>query len=51
MRAALENAGKSVQLLEFNSTDHWLSTTDMRLQTLKAVSAFVETHIGAANQP
>lgn len=46
MRSALEAADKSVQLLEFAGTDHWLSTTEMRLKTLQAVSDFVETHLG-----
>ncbi|MEL7283464.1 MAG: alpha/beta fold hydrolase [Pseudomonadota bacterium] len=45
MKSALEAADRSVQLLEFAGTDHWLSTTEMRLQTLQAVADFVDTHL------
>ena len=45
MRSALEAADKSVQFLELAGADHWLSTTEMRLETLQAVADFVETHL------
>jgi len=46
MRSALESAGKPVDLIELDGADHWLSTTDMRLATLRPVAEFVETHLG-----
>lgn len=46
MRKALKRAGKDVELIKLKGEDHWLSDGDTRLQTLKAMSAFVEKHIG-----
>lgn len=46
MRSALESAGKPVDLIELDGADHWLSTTDMRLATLRPVAEFLETHLG-----
>lgn len=48
MRAALTNAGKTVELKEMPGADHWLSTTEMRLPTLEAVADFVDIHLGPA---
>lgn len=48
MRSALRNAGKSVELVELPGGDHWMSTTEARRDTLQAVAAFVEEHIGPA---
>lgn len=45
MRSALEDAGKTVELIELAGADHWLSKTDMRLPTLTAISDFVDAHL------
>lgn len=47
MQRALNRAGKSVELIELKGEDHWLSTSDARLASLKALDSFVREHIGA----
>jgi dipeptidyl aminopeptidase/acylaminoacyl peptidase len=42
MADALRSAGKPVELIELNSTDHWLSRGDTRLAMLQATVAFLE---------
>lgn len=46
MRSALRSAGKPVQLIELKGEDHWLSTRETRIETLRALDAFVTEHIG-----
>jgi dipeptidyl aminopeptidase/acylaminoacyl peptidase len=47
MERALINAGKPVELIRLKGEDHWLSTSETRLETLKALDAFVSKHLGA----
>ena len=42
MARALQQSGKSVELLPLASEDHWLSSEQTRTQMLKAMVAFVE---------
>jgi dipeptidyl aminopeptidase/acylaminoacyl peptidase len=42
MAEALKAAGKPVELVTLNSTDHWLTNGDTRLAMLQAVTAFLE---------
>jgi dipeptidyl aminopeptidase/acylaminoacyl peptidase len=42
MAAALKAAGKPVEFVTLDSTDHWLTNGDTRLAMLKATMAFVE---------
>jgi len=44
MAAALNRAGKPVELVKLVGEDHWLSRSETRLAMLKAVMAFVERH-------
>jgi dipeptidyl aminopeptidase/acylaminoacyl peptidase len=44
MASALKSAGKSVELVELDGEDHWLSRSATRLQMLKAMVAFVEKY-------
>ncbi len=44
MADALKKAGKPVELVTLQGEDHWLSRGDTRLQMLKAIVAFLETH-------
>jgi dipeptidyl aminopeptidase/acylaminoacyl peptidase len=46
MQSALTAAGKSVQLVELDGEDHWLSGAKTRLATLKALDAFLAEHLG-----
>ncbi|XOV83499.1 MAG: alpha/beta hydrolase family protein [bacterium] len=46
MRDALKRADKAVRLIKLKGEDHWLSESETRLQTLKAVSNFVHENIG-----
>lgn len=46
MERALRRAGKPVELIRLKGEDHWLSTGETRLETLKALDAFVNKHIG-----
>jgi dipeptidyl aminopeptidase/acylaminoacyl peptidase len=47
MESALKKAGKSVELIQLKGEDHGLSTSETRLETLKALDAFVSKHLGA----
>jgi dipeptidyl aminopeptidase/acylaminoacyl peptidase len=47
MERALNSENKSVELIQLAGEDHWLSTGETRLETLKALDAFVSAHIGA----
>jgi dipeptidyl aminopeptidase/acylaminoacyl peptidase len=42
MADALKAAGKPVELVTLNSTDHWLTKGETRLQMLQATVAFLE---------
>ncbi|MBL8769933.1 MAG: S9 family peptidase [Phenylobacterium sp.] len=44
MAAALQKAGKPVELVVQKGADHWLSRGETRLQMLTATMAFVEKH-------
>jgi dipeptidyl aminopeptidase/acylaminoacyl peptidase len=46
MERALREAGKTVQLLELEGEDHWLSEATTRLQTLQALDTFLAQHLG-----
>ena len=46
MQRALQDAGKSVQLLELEGEDHWLSRAPTRLATLQALDTFLAEHLG-----
>jgi dipeptidyl aminopeptidase/acylaminoacyl peptidase len=46
MERALRAAGKSVQLVELEGEDHWLSVAATRLELLKAVDGFLAEHLG-----
>jgi dipeptidyl aminopeptidase/acylaminoacyl peptidase len=46
MERALRAAGKTVQLVELEGEDHWLSIASTRLELLKAVDAFLAEHLG-----
>jgi dipeptidyl aminopeptidase/acylaminoacyl peptidase len=45
MQRALEGAGKSVQLVELEGEDHWLSRAPTRLAMLQALDAFLTEHL------
>jgi dipeptidyl aminopeptidase/acylaminoacyl peptidase len=45
MERALTAAGKSVQLVELDGEDHWLSRPRTRLETLQALDAFLAQHL------
>jgi len=47
MERALKNAGKSVEFKRLKGEDHWLSTSETRLETLKVLDVFVSKHLGA----
>ncbi|MGK0442226.1 MAG: dipeptidyl aminopeptidase/acylaminoacyl peptidase, partial [Pseudohongiellaceae bacterium] len=44
MYEALKKAGKSVELATLKGEDHWLSTSATRLEMLKAIDRFLDTH-------
>jgi dipeptidyl aminopeptidase/acylaminoacyl peptidase len=46
MERALREAGKTVQLVELDGEDHWLSYTTTRLQTLNALETFLAQQLG-----
>ena len=46
MARALRAAGKTVQLVELEGEDHWLSRGITRLQTLEAVETFLAQQLG-----
>jgi dipeptidyl aminopeptidase/acylaminoacyl peptidase len=45
MERALVDAGKSVQLVELEGEDHWLSGAKTRLETLQALDTFLAEHL------
>jgi dipeptidyl aminopeptidase/acylaminoacyl peptidase len=45
MERALTAAGKSVQLVELEGEDHWLSSPATRLQTLELLGTFLAEHL------
>jgi dienelactone hydrolase len=45
MQSALRKADKDVTLRELKGEDHWLSYGDSRLETLRALAAFIEEHL------
>jgi dipeptidyl aminopeptidase/acylaminoacyl peptidase len=45
MQRALAAAGKSVQLVELEGEDHWLSRPQTRLETLQALDTFLTQHL------
>jgi dipeptidyl aminopeptidase/acylaminoacyl peptidase len=45
MERALTQAGKSVRLVELEGEDHWLSGAKTRLETLRALDAFLAEHL------
>jgi dipeptidyl aminopeptidase/acylaminoacyl peptidase len=45
MQTALEGAGKSVQLVELDGEDHWLSRAPTRLAMLQALDGFLKEHL------
>ena len=47
MERALKAEGKPVNFIELRGEDHWLSDGDTRIETLRAMSDFVDAHIGA----
>ena len=47
MERALRAAGKTVQLVELEGEDHWLSDADTRLETLKALDTFLAQNLGS----
>lgn len=44
MHKALKKAGKTTKLITIKGEDHWLSTSSTRLQILKAIDDFLNTH-------
>jgi dipeptidyl aminopeptidase/acylaminoacyl peptidase len=46
MERALRGAGKTVQLVELEGEDHWLSEATTRIQTLEALDTFLAQHLG-----
>ena len=45
MRRALRKAGKNVELIELKGEDHWLSYSESRMETLRALALFVKKHL------
>lgn len=45
MRQALRRADKDVELIELKGEDHWLSYSESRIATLRALARFVEEHL------
>ncbi len=49
MENALRAAGKDVTFVKLKDADHWMSTSDTRLEALRETAKFIDTHIGPAN--
>jgi dipeptidyl aminopeptidase/acylaminoacyl peptidase len=47
MERALRDAGKTVQLVELEGEDHWLSDAPTRLEALKAIDTFLAHQLGS----
>jgi dipeptidyl aminopeptidase/acylaminoacyl peptidase len=45
MNKALKKAGKDVTFIQLKGEDHWLSQPDTRLETLRAIAAFIDEHL------
>ncbi|MEL6789603.1 MAG: prolyl oligopeptidase family serine peptidase [Pseudomonadota bacterium] len=48
MARALKRADKPVEFVRQNNGDYWLSTSETRLETLSALSTFIDTHLGGS---
>ncbi len=48
MERALKKAGKEVELVKLKGEDHYLSSGETRLQTLKLLDEFIREHLGPA---
>jgi len=46
MASALKRAKKAVEVEKLKGGDHWLSKRDTRMETLRAMATFIESHIG-----
>ncbi len=44
MESALKQSGKDVDFIKVKGGDHWLSTSETRLDTLKALDTFIAKH-------
>ena len=44
MNSALKKAGKKVELIKLKGEDHWLSTSETRVQMLRAIDEFLEKY-------
>jgi dipeptidyl aminopeptidase/acylaminoacyl peptidase len=42
--SALKHAGKPVEMVTLKHEDHWLSSSETRLQMLEATVAFIRIH-------
>ena len=51
MERALKRADKPVELIKLKGGDHWLSDSETRLATLKALDGFIRRHIAPAPLP
>ncbi len=49
MFEALKDANKSVQFIELDKGDHYLSNNNNRLQTLRAIAQFLKINLPAEN--
>ncbi|MEM1391530.1 MAG: prolyl oligopeptidase family serine peptidase, partial [Pseudomonadota bacterium] len=49
MEKALKRAGKSVTFVKLKKGDHWLSFDEHRIETLRAVDAFINEHLPAGS--
>lgn len=49
MENELKKAGKTVTFIRQKQADHWLSTSEVRLQTLRELDKFVAASIGGPN--
>ena len=47
MQRALLDAGKTVQLVELDGEDHWLSEASTRLKAMKAIDVFLAQQLGS----
>jgi dipeptidyl aminopeptidase/acylaminoacyl peptidase len=45
MERALRSAGKTVQFVELEGEDHWLSVARTRLETLQSIDTFLAQHL------
>ncbi len=46
MKRALEQAGKSVRMIDQKRADHWMTDEATRIETLREAANFVDAHIG-----